>query len=105
MSDGKKTKAKLRLIKVIQEEIDVATVTVAGHERLYDKNIDFALRDLDKIKGSAEEVKEALESIRSKPESTDLPSSISAALTRLANLRARLRGIEEKFQENERKKQ
>lgn len=102
MSDKKVS--KLRLIKVIQEEIDAATVTVSGHERLYDKNIDFAKEDLSSIVRLADEASAALDSIRETPESADLPLPVLMMLTKTANLRARLRGIEEKFQQNEKRK-
>jgi hypothetical protein len=101
----KKTTTKLKLIKVIQEEVDAATVTVAGHQRGYENNIDRAKEDLGSIARMANETIAALDTIRKTPESTDLPLPILMMLTKTANLRARLRGIEEKFQENEKKKQ
>ena len=99
------TTTKMRLLKIIKEELDAATATVnvAGHDRLYGKNIDDITTDLGKIAvlAQSQEFKDELKAIRSTPAATETPGTISQMLTVTANLRARLRANEEKFQHNE----
>ena len=100
------TTTKMRLLKIIEEELDAATVNVAGHERLYGNNIGIIegeLRDIVEL-AQSQELRDDLNAIRSTPAATETPDSIRRMLTITANLRARLRGIEEKFQHNKRSK-